>query len=1112
MLEGALEIQVAPIPDHSDQYMITYRTSSYPITFDPAKSFTFTDLLRRLQSILMGRPDPSNQLAPLELLWEVGTRLWQALLPDTAPPSAREDLAKDLRTGLSPLLLSLPERLIELPWELLCDPQLRGEEGFVARKRPLLRLVLKNTQVAPLQFPLRVLLLISSPPSLGEDSRVDVESERAAVEEAVREACEAGLLHLMVEDIVTVQRVREALMRFKPHILHYIGHGGYNEKTGGVLLWEDERGNAVPMTDRHLADLLRPRHLAAVVLHACKTGRRNARSEIRGVAGTLIHEGIPAVVSQQANLSYQSSQRASKAWYTALTSGATFAEAIFEVRQELSLAERPDWAVPVLQASPASLHSLLDAQAVPGSPDPRLTPEGVAADLPAPAGVFVGRQRELRALRRLLEPASQQVMALVTGPGGIGKSTLVAQAITRYGRKYKAALTLSCLGYQDISLFLQRMAEFLKRQGVPGLLENTLADPQLSMAAKIESTIVAFNQAGPFLLVVDNLETAQNDDHTLRDDNLLYFLQKLLTNLRRGHVLITGRYAVKDLLPQGKFATSLLRLDLDDLSVYETDQLLTRHASLAHLGEKVRESLIQEFGGLPYVYDLLSSDADSQSLELLIRDVQGRITEERKKRSAAEWQEVRRQVVEFAALESTVARLPESARTLLARISVFRQAFPLVALEQGLHAIRAEWQPLLDWSLLRYDPLEKAYHLHSLTRRHAENLLAAHDRQHTQEQLATWYESYADHDSHDLTDYLEAHYLFRAAGNLQRAGDLVSQLATVLRRFGLYAILKELFTLTLNDFRNVEHDRTAAALHQLGMLAQAQGDNPEARRLYQESLAIQEQLGNLSGRASSLHALGVLAQGQGDYPEARRLYQESLAIEEQLGDLSGRASSLHQLGMLAQDQGDYHEARRLYQESLAIQEQLGNLSGIASSLGQLGMLVYEQGEREEALIYTIRAYLLFERLHDPYQQLAQRMLATIRSQLDEAVFTQHWQKLAGDHPLPSLPLEREDETHQQEESENDDDDQPLTLADLPHLAATVKQQGTQEQCQQFAGQLAELQQQLPAEEAPLGQFLRCLIRALHDETPDTSSLETPFTELWQAFQHALTTQTDEESE
>ena len=119
----------------------------------------------------------------------------------------------------------------------------------------------------------------------------------------------------------------------------------------------------------------------------------------------------------------------------------------------------------------------------------------------------------------------------------------------------------------------------------------------------------------------------------LRDASLLYLLQKLLNNLRGGRVLITGRYAVKDLFPEGKFAANLLRLDLGDLSPYETNQLLTRHPPLAHLGEIVRKTLMHEFGGLPYVYDLLSSKAASQSLDLLIHDVQNRITQEREQRS-----------------------------------------------------------------------------------------------------------------------------------------------------------------------------------------------------------------------------------------------------------------------------------------------------------------------------------------------------------------------------------------------------------------------------------------------------------------------------------------------
>jgi hypothetical protein len=39
--------------------------------------------------------------------------------------------------------------------------------------------------------------------------------------------------------------------------------------------------------------------------------------------------------------------------------------------------------------------------------------------------------------------------------------------------------------------------------------------------------------------------------------------------------------------------------------------------------------------------------------------------------------------------------------------------------------------------------------------------------------------------------------------------------------------------------------------------------------------------------------LGILAQKQGEVDEARRLYNESLEIEEKLGNQSGIAGSLH---------------------------------------------------------------------------------------------------------------------------------------------------------------------------------------------------------------------------
>src|SRR5256886_9633263 len=111
----------------------------------------------------------------------------------------------------------------------------------------------------------------------------------------------------------------------------------------------------------------------------------------------------------------------------------------------------------------------------------------------------------------------------------------------------KAALTLRCQGYQGVELFLQRIGEFLKRLGAPSFLEQCLPDSKLSTEAKIDEAIVALNVAGPPLLVIDNLESVQNDHQTINDQALLHLLQKLLTNLRGGQAISTGRYAVDDL-------------------------------------------------------------------------------------------------------------------------------------------------------------------------------------------------------------------------------------------------------------------------------------------------------------------------------------------------------------------------------------------------------------------------------------------------------------------------------------------------------------------------------------------------------------------------------------
>jgi tetratricopeptide (TPR) repeat protein len=179
----------------------------------------------------------------------------------------------------------------------------------------------------------------------------------------------------------------------------------------------------------------------------------------------------------------------------------------------------------------------------------------------------------------------------------------------------------------------------------------------------------------------------------------------------------------------------------------------------------------------------------------------------------------------------------------------------------------------------------------------------------------------------------------------------------------------------LGDQANV-----AKTLHNLAMLAQERGEIEEARRLYGESLEITKRLGDQGGVAITLHELGRLAQGQGEVEEARRLFDESLEINKRLGDQGSVASTLHELGRLAQNRSEVEEARRLYNESLEIKKRLGNQSGVAITLGQLGVLTEEAGDKEEAARLFREALGIFERLGSPYAKVARRRLARMEGE------------------------------------------------------------------------------------------------------------------------------------
>jgi len=79
----------------------------------------------------------------------------------------------------------------------------------------------------------------------------------------------------------------------------------------------------------------------------------------------------------------------------------------------------------------------------------------------------------------------------------------------------------------------------------------------------------------------------------------------------------------------------------------------------------------------------------------------------------------------------------------------------------------------------------------------------------------------------------------------------------------------------------------ATNYHQLGMLAQQQGDDQEARRQYQRALEINEALGNLAGMATSFGQLGSLLTETGKVEEAVGYTLASLVFYLQVGAPEG---------------------------------------------------------------------------------------------------------------------------------------------------------------------------------------------------------------------------------
>lgn len=610
--------------------------------------------------------------------------------------------------------------------------------------------------------------------------------------------------------------------------------------------------------------------------------------------------------------------------------------------------------------------------------------------LPVPLSRFIGREREIATLTRLLNTMS---LITLTGPGGAGKTRLALQVTADHAPRFSHHICwVELAALTDPALVPQAIATAV------GMSEEEDRPPMAPLAAVF---------AAPSLLILDNCE------HLIAACALL--AASLLRACPNLHILATSR---EPLRVPGEMIWRVPPLALPEamptvasLAESEAVQLFVERArgrlpnfALTEENAAAVATICQRLDGMPLALEL----AAVRVAVLPVGQLAARLDDALRVLTLGERTAPPRQQALRATLDWSHALLTATERAAFRRLAVFAAGWELEAAEAvcGAEAIaRADVLELLgqlvekslvtmaeEGGAARYQMLEvvRQYAAERLTasgeaedtrRRHALYYLAMivePDIPLSGTAQAAWVERLErEHDNlraalHWAVKQEEAETALRLVGSLWpfweargylREGRrwLAAALAMpgvtpptlrgkALRGAGLlatwqadYAAVWALHEESLALYRALgDKDGIANTLENLGLVARERGDYPAAWSLHEESLTIRRSLGDRRGIAGALNNLGLVARGRGEYAAARVLFDEGLAINRSLGDRPGIANILSNLGMVVQWQGDYPAARALHEESLIIRRDLGDRRGIAISLINLGLVAYRQ--------------------------------------------------------------------------------------------------------------------------------------------------------------------------
>jgi predicted ATPase/DNA-binding SARP family transcriptional activator len=567
-------------------------------------------------------------------------------------------------------------------------------------------------------------------------------------------------------------------------------------------------------------------------------------------------------------------------------------------------------------------------------------------NLPARVTSFVGRERELSDLARLLR---EHRLITVTGPGGAGKTSLaLATASRRVGSWSDGTWLVDLIPLSDPEL-------------VPSAAATTLGIAERSDTSPLDALVEGLARS-ELLLVLDNCE------HVVAGCALL--AAEVIRRCPEVRVLATSR------VPLGvdgeiDFTLEPLAIPAEAASADEIEQLSSTQLFLDRSRAVRRDVVVEaeglitvgricrELDGLPLAIELAAAHARMLSVTEIASRLDDRMRFLRSWRRVAD---ARHQTLRTT-IDWSYDLLAEDERALLAQLSVFAGGFTLdavtaVCLEEDDARVLELLGRLVESSLVvaeersgatRYrllvtirefadEHLDDSSVRDLVSRRHAEYFLDVAARaswsplgfsQEQQRQGLAVFDAERDN-LHAAMEW-----------TLVSASDLALPLAVALRNFwnirGYRRQGVEWFERALASPRQATDELRAKASSGAALLARLSGDFDRAQRFAEEAIALGRRADVPMAMATAFNVLTTIAGLKGDLDRARARSEESVAIARKAQSLRGEALATFIFAEAALNCGRHAEAVEAGDRALELARTVDDREVMSLALGRMGM-------------------------------------------------------------------------------------------------------------------------------------------------------------------------------